>query len=116
VNLSLQGFSLWFSLQTFALNIPNPAVVAMLFILTNLVIYMLPTPGASGGVEGAYTLVFNFFASDIQAVAVAVFMWRFATFYLHLLFQLVVYTLYQKSKKRIFSGELPMVGQEIKRA
>ncbi|MBN2655513.1 MAG: flippase-like domain-containing protein [Spirochaetales bacterium] len=96
VNLCLQGFSLWFSLNSLAESIPNPLIVTMLYILINLIVYLLPTPGASGGVEGGYTVFFNYFADDLQTVAAAVFLWRFATFYLHILLQLVYYYFLRK--------------------
>lgn len=106
-NLALQGFSLWFSLSSLAQNIPNPVTVTMLYILINLIIYLLPTPGASGGVEGGYTLVFNLFAGDLQAVAAAVFLWRFATFYLHIALQLLYYYFQRKKTPPVAEAQFP---------
>ncbi len=51
-----------------------------LLALASTIAYYAPTPGASGGVEGTYQIVFSSIA-DPAVVASAVFVWRLFSFY-----------------------------------
>ena len=96
INLLLQGLSLWVSLLVISSHVPGPLFVTMLFILMNLVVYFLPTPGASGGIEGLYSLVFTYFTGDPAGTTAAVIIWRFSTYYLHIIFQIIFNIFYNR--------------------
>ena len=71
------------------------AVVITYVILWQVVFYV-PTPGASGSVEGAFALVYAGMTSALGSTVVAIFVWRFATYYLLLLFDGLVYAVLGK--------------------
>ncbi|BBE32105.1 hypothetical protein OSSY52_22460 [Tepiditoga spiralis] len=62
----------------------------LIFILLNFVIYYVPTPGSSGGVEGIYNMVLVGFVGTPHYVTAAIFLWRFTTYYLQIAFQIIV--------------------------
>lgn len=62
----------------------------LIFILLNFVIYYVPTPGSSGGVEGIYNMVLVGFVGAPHYVTAAIFLWRFTTYYLQIAFQIIV--------------------------
>jgi glycosyltransferase 2 family protein len=95
--LGLQMFSLAWVLVTFVgVQLDFLKVFATLLLL-NLVVYYIPTPGASGGIEGAYTAAFAlFFDWPSQPVFVAVAVWRIATYYLHIFFGMGVFMVMRK--------------------
>ncbi|HCZ07115.1 MAG: glycosyltransferase 2 family protein [Thermotogota bacterium] len=53
-------------------------------LLLNLVVFYLPTPGASGGTEAVYQLVFADMTGNASGTLAAIVLWRFSTFYLQL--------------------------------
>ena len=56
-------------------------------------VFYVPTPGASGSVEGAFALVFAGMTKALGPTIIAIFVWRIATFYLLLLFDGLVYAI-----------------------
>jgi uncharacterized protein (TIRG00374 family) len=56
------------------------AIAAAAFVL--MVSGIVPLPGASGGAEGTFFLVFGQFFTGEASVAVAILLWRLLTFYL----------------------------------
>lgn len=54
------------------------AAAAFVYMVAGIV----PLPGASGGAEGTFALVFSLFFPEGTSVAVCVFLWRALTFYL----------------------------------
>ena len=97
--LFLQAFSLYYVLAVFTPVQIGPLTFLLIFVLSNLVAYYLPTPGGSGGIEGVYSLVMSGLLAQPDVVAAALFIWRFSTYYLHLLFGFVVLVLYRRKKK-----------------
>jgi len=61
------------------------------FILCGLVSAYIPTPGSSGSVEASYGLVLGGMTGASGTALSAVFLWRFGSYYLHLLFGGLVY-------------------------
>jgi len=51
-------------------------------LLLNLVVFYLPTPGASGGTEAVYQLVIADMTGNASGTLAAIVLWRFSTFYL----------------------------------
>ena len=90
-NLSLQAFSVYYIL--FMLT-PMDATffhIMATFVIINLVIYYIPTPGGSGSIEGSYIWIFSGMNNDPVATTVAIILWRFATYYLQILFGLGIF-------------------------
>jgi hypothetical protein len=93
VNILLHAYSLLFVLEgVTGVSIPFLEVVITYVILWQVVFYV-PTPGASGGVEGAFSLVYSGLTGAVGSTVIAVFVWRLATYYLLLLFDGFVYAL-----------------------
>lgn len=55
------------------------------------VVFHVPTPGAGGGVEGAFAIVYSGMTNSLTSTVTAIFVWRFATYYLLLLFDGLAY-------------------------
>ena len=90
-NTFLHAYSLQFVLEgVVGLKLSFLAVLITYVILWQVVFYV-PTPGASGSVEGAFALVFAGMTNALGPTIIAIFVWRLATFYLVLLFSGLVY-------------------------
>lgn len=61
------------------------------FIVCGLVSTYIPTPGASGSIEAAYTLVLGGMTGAPGSALSATFLWRLGSYYLHLLLGGLVY-------------------------
>lgn len=70
--------------------------VLILFIIMNFVVYYIPTPGSSGGVETLYGIILAGFM-PAKYVSSTVLLWRFATYYLQMAFQAII-MLFTRSK------------------
>ena len=85
-NIFLHSYSLLFVLQgVTGVRLPFLEVMITYVILWQVVFY-IPTPGASGGVEGAFALVYSGLTGALGPTVIAVFVWRLASYYLLLLF------------------------------
>lgn len=100
--LGLQVFSLSWVLVMFAGANVNFIQVFVTVLLLNLVVYYIPSPGASGGLEGVYTMVFSVYTGQPQFAFIAVLIWRVATYYLQIFFGLGVFLALRK--RGLFSG------------
>ncbi len=63
--------------------------LSALFILLSYIVYYVPTPGASGGVEGGFFAVLSQYGSK-AAVMRGILVWRISTYYFTILLGLVV--------------------------
>ena len=106
INLVLQVFSLWI-LLSFRTDVPGgfPAVFTA-FVLLNTIAYFVPSPGGSGGIESAYTVFFS--ALIGTNIAVAVLVWRFGSYYLHIGFQMII-SLFTIRRKKIENSNVELV-------
>ncbi len=68
-------------------------------VAMNMVVYFLPTPGSSGGIEGMFYLVFSNFMRG-EYVASALIVWRFFTHYMTMAIGIFVMSRYIKGKTR----------------
>ena len=92
-NILLHAYSLLFVLEgVTGTTLPFLEVIITYVILWQVVFY-IPTPGASGGVEGAFSLVYSGLTGAVGSTVIAVFVWRLATYYLLLLFDGFVFGL-----------------------
>ncbi len=89
--LALQVSSLAWVLVTLVGASLNFFQVFITVLLLNLVVYYIPSPGASGGLEGVYTMVFSLYTGQPELSFIAVTVWRFATYYLQIFIGLPVF-------------------------
>lgn len=107
--LGLQVFSLvWLLLMFGCINL-NFFQIFVVILLLNLVIYYIPTPGASGGIESIFTLVLGYLTDNLQLSFLAVVIWRFATYYLQIAFGLVVFFILRR--RGLFKPVIPSLDQ-----
>jgi len=91
LNIVLHAWSLQVVLEgVVGLKLSFVAVAITYVILWQVVTYV-PTPGSSGGVEGAFAIVYAGMTSALGPTIIAVLVWRIATYYLLLLFDGLVY-------------------------
>ncbi|OQY10721.1 MAG: hypothetical protein B6I29_00740 [Marinitoga sp. 4572_148] len=72
---------------------------SLIYFLIMLVSFYVPTPGASGGIESAYIIVFLDFFNHKSLIVLSVFIWRISTYYLQILFSLILLVLYFRKNK-----------------
>ncbi|AEX84877.1 hypothetical protein Marpi_0433 [Marinitoga piezophila KA3] len=87
--LIVQAFSLFYMFYKYTnieINLFNFWIVLGAMTLLNMVVYYIPTPGASGSIEASYQLVFSSILSIKSGVLISIIGWRFATYYLQILF------------------------------
>ena len=63
--------------------------LSAIFILLSFIVYYVPTPGASGGVEGGFFAVLSRYGNS-SAVMRGILMWRISTYYFTILLGLVI--------------------------
>lgn len=73
--------------------------IIMMSAFAQTMMLWVPTPGASGGVEWAYTVLFTAFASTSVIVS-SMLLWRFITFYLGMLIGLAAYLFVKKRGRK----------------
>ncbi|MEW6564461.1 MAG: lysylphosphatidylglycerol synthase transmembrane domain-containing protein [Spirochaetota bacterium] len=100
LNLTLQAFSLFYVLERLTPIGATFFHIMATFVIINLVIYYIPTPGGSGSIEGSYIWVFSGMNNAPAATTVAIVLWRFATYYLHIVFGLIMFFMYSYMKDK----------------
>jgi glycosyltransferase 2 family protein len=100
-NILLHAWSLMFVLEgVVGVKLSFVAVVITYVVLWQVVFYV-PTPGASGSVEGAFAAVYGGMTGSLGPTVIAIFVWRFATYYLLLLFDGLVYAVLGRSANTV---------------
>ena len=62
---------------------------------------MVPIPGASGGAELVFKMLFdNFFVADASQISAIILIWRSITYYMGLIIGFVIFLLYHESPKK----------------
>ncbi len=74
-------------------------VIAMTCFALTMVVW-LPTPGSSGGVEFTFNAIFKSLGISTNNSLSLMLIWRFATYYLVMLFGLIVYLILERLIKR----------------
>ncbi|SHE94268.1 hypothetical protein SAMN02745164_01460 [Marinitoga hydrogenitolerans DSM 16785] len=93
--LSLQAYSLFYLFTKYAylnISIDNFLIVFGTMMLLNMVVYYIPTPGASGTIEASYQLVFSSILKIHKGVLLSIVGWRFSTYYLQILLGIIFRT------------------------
>jgi uncharacterized protein (TIRG00374 family) len=90
-NILLHAYSLLYVLEGVVGTTLSFFAVAVSYVILWQIVFYVPTPGASGSVEGAFALVYSGMTSDLGATVIAVFVWRISTYYLLLVFDALVY-------------------------
>ena len=91
VDIVLHAYSLRYVLEGVAGKSLSIGLVIITYVILWQVVFYVPTPGASGGVEGAFTMVYAGLTGALGPTVVAIFVWRFATYYMVVLFDGLVY-------------------------
>jgi hypothetical protein len=91
INLCLQALSVYYVLMKLTPLQSTFFHIMSTFVIINLVVYYIPTPGGSGSIEGAYIWIFSGINNSPAATTVAIVLWRVATFYLHILFGFCIF-------------------------
>ncbi|RPJ05435.1 MAG: hypothetical protein EHM28_12135 [Spirochaetaceae bacterium] len=94
--LCMQVYSLVYVFMSLAGVSLNFFDVFITVLLLNLVVYYIPSPGASGGIEGVYSMVFAHITGLPQLSVLSVTIWRSATYYLQIFFGLFFFARLRK--------------------
>jgi len=103
-NIVLHAYSLQFVLEGVVGQKLAFLAVLITFVILWQVVFYVPTPGASGSVEGAFALVYAGMTGALGPTIIAIFVWRLATFYLVLLFGGLVYVILGRYAKATARG------------
>ena len=78
---------------------------SLIYYLVFLISFYIPTPGASGGIESVFILVFLDFFANKEKIALVIFIWRLTTYYLQIFFQIILLMIYLKFKREAIINE-----------
>jgi hypothetical protein len=103
----IQGFSLYYLLH----NRVDPSLtyldVTITFVIIWQVVFYIPTPGASGSIEGGFSLVFAGLTKMPELTFTMIVVWRISTYYAHILFGGIIFGMYMRKKgKKQIKGEI----------
>lgn len=90
LTIVVQGVSVWYTLYVLAGPAFDLVSVLVTFIVIWQVVFYIPSPGASGGLEGMLTLVFATISGQPEKTFAAIVLWRIGTYYLHLILGAIV--------------------------
>ena len=85
IGIGLVGFAFWYPLHVLVSADLGYVGVVVAYIAVWQVVFYIPSPGASGGLEGMFTLIFSTMTGHAEMTLVAVILWRFSTYYLSLI-------------------------------
>lgn len=91
VVLCLQAYSLYYVLTSLTGWTMPFMDMFVIFVALNIFAGIIPTPGGTGGVEWFYAFVFSGLTGRTEETMLAVLAWRFATYYLHLGLETLVF-------------------------
>lgn len=105
--LKILSLAIFYSIPFFGIKALNIAisyeqifyVIAMTCFALTMFIW-LPTPGSSGGVELAFSAIFTTLAVDKNNSISLMLIWRFATYYLVMIYGLIIYLIMERGIKK----------------
>ncbi len=104
VNLLFQVTSLYYVIVVVTGFRPSYVDVLLTYVVIWQVVFYIPTPGASGSVEGAFAMVYSMLTHNPELTLIAIVVWRFATYYLHIFFGSVVLLVYLRRRNRRYEA------------
>jgi len=107
VDLLLQVVSLYYVIIMVVGSGPSFFDVLMAYVVVWQVVFYIPTPGASGSIEGAFAVVYSELTHNPALTLVSIVVWRFATYYLHIFFGTIILSVYLRSRK----NSVPLVSE-----
>lgn len=99
IDLLLQVTSLYYVIIVVVGAAPNFFSVLMAYVVVWQVVFYIPTPGASGSIEGAFAMVYSELTHNPALTLVSIIVWRFATYYLHIFFGTIILSLYIRTRR-----------------
>jgi hypothetical protein len=99
VDLLLQVGSLYYVIVVVVGMEPNVFKVLAAYVVVWQVVFYIPTPGASGSIEGAFAMVYSELTHNPALTLISIVIWRFATYYLHIFFGTVVLSIYLRARR-----------------
>ncbi|WGS65028.1 lysylphosphatidylglycerol synthase transmembrane domain-containing protein [Marinitoga aeolica] len=97
--LLLQAYSMYYLFFKIIKIDMNFFEFSLIYFLIMLVSFYVPTPGASGGIESAYILVFLDFFKNKSLIVLSIFLWRISTYYLQIFFLFILMGIYFRKTK-----------------
>ncbi|PLV59511.1 hypothetical protein AS005_05465 [Thermotoga sp. KOL6] len=98
LSLLVQSFAFYMAVRLNSGNLSFFDTTGLLYFLS-LVVFYIPTPGASGGVEAVYQIVFSKILHSSEKTLASVITWRLATYYLPILLGLIFLAAYRYPKE-----------------
>lgn len=99
VVILLQGYSLYYLLHYRV----DPSLtfidVTITFVIIWQVVFYIPTPGASGTIEGGFSLVFAGLTRAPELTFTMIVVWRLTSYYAHILFGGIIFGLYVRKRR-----------------
>jgi glycosyltransferase 2 family protein len=103
----IQGFSLYYLLHNRVAPSLTYLDVTITFVIIWQVVFYIPTPGASGTIEGGFSLVFAGLTKAPELTFTMIVVWRLSSYYAHIIFGGIVFGIYMKRKgKKQIKGEI----------
>ena len=72
-------------------------VILVTHVIIWQIIFYIPTPGASGSVEAAFAMVYGNLTGLPELTFISIFVWRIASYYMHILFGGIIFSVYMKT-------------------
>jgi len=105
----IQGLSMYYVLVFITGADLTWLQVLVVFVVVWQVIFYIPTPGASGSLEGGFAAVYGGLTGKPELALAAVFVWRFATYYLHVFLGAILFGFYGRMKKMQVTVTIPAI-------
>lgn len=97
--IMLQGLSVYYVLLMITGVDLSYFQVLIVFVVIWQVVFYIPTPGASGSLEGAFAAAYAGLTGKPELTLVAIIVWRLGSYYVHVFSGLTLVSLYGRIKK-----------------
>ncbi|WP_081625174.1 TIGR00374 family protein [Thermotoga maritima] len=98
ISLLVQSFVLYLAIWLTSGKIGFLDVTGLFYFLS-LVVFYIPTPGASGGVEAVYQIVFSKILNSSEKTLASILIWRISTYYLPIFIGIAFLLIYRYPKE-----------------
>jgi glycosyltransferase 2 family protein len=115
VNTLLLAFSVYFTVVSVDRVMIPFVQIFVTYLIVNIVVHYIPTPGGTGGYEAALILILSQFLNNSALAVSSTVVWRFATYYLQILFCGLTFLVFQKDFRRIRQKRArPQITSEVR--